>query len=83
MDMTSGTISQHLSQLIRRGLVEQRRNEKDKRTWWLAITEAGKEAYRSAYVGTVRYTVDIIASLDQNEQRALYNLLIKLFFERL
>lgn len=78
MDMTPGTISQYLSRLERRGLVGQRRDEKDKRTWWLALTETGVEFYRSAYAGTIRYTTEIISSLNQAEQRVLHDLLLKL-----
>jgi len=78
MDLTPGTISQYLSRLERRGLVEQRRDEKDKRTWWLVLTESGVKSYRSAYAGTIHYTAELISSLDQAEQRTLHDLLLKL-----
>jgi DNA-binding MarR family transcriptional regulator len=78
MDMTPGTISQYLSRLARRGLVNQRRDEKDRRTWWLTLTEDGEETYRTAYEGTVRYTESIIACLNKDEQRTLHDLLVKL-----
>jgi DNA-binding MarR family transcriptional regulator len=78
MDMTPGTISQYLSRLVRRGLVNQRRDEEDRRTWWLALTEDGEKTYRAACEGTVRYTESIIACLNKDEQRNIHDLLVKL-----
>ncbi len=78
MDITEGTVSLYIAHLVRQGLVEQRRDEADRRTWWLVLTDAGEENYRKAYEGTVRYTQDLVASLDGQEQRALHDLLLKL-----
>jgi DNA-binding MarR family transcriptional regulator len=78
MDMTPGTISQYIARLVRQGFVEQQRDETDRRTWWLTLTAVGRERYRAAYEGTVRYTQSIIACLGGEEQRALHDLLLKL-----
>jgi DNA-binding MarR family transcriptional regulator len=77
MDITPGTVSQYVSRLSGRGLLEQTRDTQDRRAWWLTLTEAGQDVYQRAHAGSVRYTTDMLAMLDPDEQRVLHRLLLK------
>lgn len=77
MDLTPGTISQYVNRLRKRGLIDQLRDENDRRIWWLTLTKEGHDVYRSSYRGAVQYTRDMISMLDAREQRLLHDLLVK------
>ena len=77
MDITPGTVSQYVSRLSGRGLLEQKRDTQDRRAWWLTLSDAGQEAYRGASEGSVQYTMDMLSVLDPDEQRVLHRLLLK------
>lgn len=75
MDLTPGTVSQYVARLAKRGLLEMRRDEEDRRNWSLVLTQAGIRAYKSAYRGTVKYTEDMLAPLSPGERRLFHDLL--------
>jgi len=77
MDINPGTISVYVQRLVKRGLVRRERDQEDRRTWWLHLTEAGQDAYRETILGTTMYTRDFLAALDEEEQRELHRLLLK------
>ena len=77
MDVAASTISVYVRRLTQKGLVRIERDQKDRRTWWLHLTEAGEFAYQQMIEGTVRYTRDFLAGLSNAEQQTLHGLLQK------
>ena len=77
MDVAASTISVYIRRLTQKGLVRMERDETDRRTWWLHLTEAGQVAYQLMLDGTVRYTNDFLSTLSEAEQQSLHNLLQK------
>jgi DNA-binding MarR family transcriptional regulator len=53
------------------------RDQDDRRTWWLHLTETGQFAYQVMVAGTVRYTNDFLSALSETEQQTLHELLQK------
>ena len=78
VDVTPGTISLYVKKLRDRQLVDQRRDDEDRRIWWLSLTSDGGQAYRESVAGAVRYTREIVQSLDEQDQRTLHRLLLRL-----
>ena len=77
MDVAASTISVYIRRLTQKGLVRMERDQTDRRTWWLHLTEAGQVAYQLMLDGTVRYTNDFLSVLSDAEQQSLHNLLQK------
>jgi DNA-binding MarR family transcriptional regulator len=77
MDVAASTISVYIRRLTQKGLVRMERDQNDRRTWWLHLTEAGQFAYGQIVDGTVRYTHDFLSGLSEAEQQTLHNLLQK------
>jgi DNA-binding MarR family transcriptional regulator len=78
MNVKPSTISIYIKRLMNKNLVRMERDEKDRRAWWLHLTNPGKIAYRMVIKGTVQYTRDFLASLDEEEAKTLHELLHKL-----
>ncbi|MFB9909165.1 MarR family winged helix-turn-helix transcriptional regulator [Allokutzneria oryzae] len=64
--------------LQERGLVERRRNPKDRRAYALHLTEKGGKALRQAMVTSVEHDEEICAPLSQDERDVLARLLERL-----
>jgi DNA-binding MarR family transcriptional regulator len=77
MDVTPSTISTYVRRLTEKGLVGMERDPKDRRTWWLYLTESGRPAYQQIIAGTVQYTSDFLSVLNAEEQQTLHSLLHK------
>ena len=77
MDINPGTISVYIQRLVKKGLVKKTQDEDDRRNWWLGLTQAGQDAYQETIVGTVIYTREFLAALDETEQQTLHQLLLK------
>lgn len=77
MDVTPSTISTYVRRLTQKELVRMERDANDHRTWWLHLTESGQAAYQFIIAGTVQYTRDFLAVLDEEEQKTLHALLHK------
>ena len=77
MDINPGTISVYVQRLVEAGLVERTRDEKDRRTWWLRLTEGGKKAHTETLSGATAYTRSFLAPLTEEEQLTLHALLFK------
>ena len=77
MDVAASTISVYIRRLTQKGLVRMERDQTDRRTWWLHLTEAGQFAYQLMVDGTVRYTRDFLSALSEAEQQTLHDLLQK------
>ena len=77
MDINPGTISLYVERLVRKSLVERRRDEQDRRNWLLLLTRKGKTEYEETCRGSVEYTSGILEALTQKEQERLFELLDK------
>ncbi len=77
MDINPGTISVYVQRLVELGLVERTQDEKDRRTWWLSLTEEGKAAYRDTINGAAAYTRGFLEPLTDEEQCTLHRLMLK------
>jgi len=78
MDVAASTISIYVRRLTQQGLVRMERDEDDRRTWWLHLTETGQLVYEAVVAGTIQYTRDFIAMLKSEEQQTLHHLLLKI-----
>ncbi len=77
MFINPGTISLYLQRLENKGLIVRERDKKNRRIWWLSLTEHGRAAYVSIIQGTVQYTRDFFSPLLPVEQATLHKLLLK------
>jgi DNA-binding MarR family transcriptional regulator len=77
MDVAASTISVYVRRLTQKGLVRMERDQDDRRTWWLYLTEPGRLAHQMMVDGTVRYTHDFLSALSDEEQETLHSLLHK------
>lgn len=77
MDLSPSTISVYVQRLVEMGLVRMEQDTQDRRNWWLTLTDSGRAAARGVMDGTVEYTRDFLAPLDESEQRTLHRLLLK------
>lgn len=78
MDVAASTISIYVRRLTQQDLVRMERDEDDRRTWWLHLTETGQLAHEAVIAGTIQYTRDFIAMLEPEEQQTLHHLLLKI-----
>jgi len=77
MDINPGTISLYVQRLVEKGLVIRRRDVKNRRIWWLTLSEAGEVAYSHIIQGTVEYTRAFLSNISPDEQNVLHGLLFK------
>ena len=77
MDINPGTISLYVQRLVEKGLVQKERDTKDRRTWWLTLTELGHVVADSVVTSAIAYTRDFLSALSPEEQRALHQSLLK------
>lgn len=77
MNINPGTVSQYVHSLVKKGLIDKKQDEKDRRKWWLNLTEKGRTIYRETIAEAVIYTRDFISPLSDKEQKTLHQLLLK------
>jgi DNA-binding MarR family transcriptional regulator len=77
MDINPGTISVYVQRLVEKGLIEKEQDAKDRRNWWLTLTELGQIAAQGVVGSAVEYTRDFLSVLDETEQQTLHRLLLK------
>jgi MarR family transcriptional regulator, organic hydroperoxide resistance regulator len=77
MDINPGTISVHVQELVELGLAERSQDESDRRTWWLSLTEAGKETYQDTIDRATGYTRSFLEPLNAEEQCVLHGLTLR------
>jgi MarR family 2-MHQ and catechol resistance regulon transcriptional repressor len=77
MDINPGTISVYVQRLIEKGLVQREQDADDRRNWWLTLTDRGQQVAGAVVAHAVAYTRDFLASLDESEQGALHQALLK------
>ena len=77
MQLSPGPVSQYVQRLVTKGLIEKTQDQADRRNWWLRLTPEGQATYAETAQGAVSYTRDFIKALDESEQRALHDLLLR------
>ena len=77
MTINPGTISQYVHSLVKKGLVEKKQDENDRRKWWLSLTKSGLAIYEETIEEAVAYTKNFISALNEKEQKTLHQLLLK------
>jgi len=77
MDINPGTISVYVQRLVEKDLIQRERDRKDRRNWWLTLTELGQEVAGEIVASAAAYTHDFLSALSEEEQRALRRLLLK------
>ncbi len=78
--ITLGTLTKAISNLVKKGYVERKRSEKDRRVVNVDLTKKGKLAYRihaKFHRDIIRETID---GLDEKEKNTLVDVLEKLNF---
>jgi DNA-binding MarR family transcriptional regulator len=78
MDINPGTISLYVQRLVDKGLVIRKRDMKNRRFWWLTLTQPGEEVYSAIIQATAQYTRDFLSTLSTGEQDTLHRLLHKI-----
>jgi DNA-binding MarR family transcriptional regulator len=71
LDLTPATVSATVDSLVKRGLVERRAPQGDRRTVPLDITEAGRAAARRARQRQAAALLELLDALPPRERRAL------------
>jgi DNA-binding MarR family transcriptional regulator len=77
MDINPGTISLYVQRLVEKGLVQKEQDTKDRRAWWLTLTELGQMVADKVVARAIAYTRDFLSVLSQEEQHALHRSLLK------
>lgn len=77
MNINPGTISLYVQRLVQKGLVQREQDQKDRRNWWLDLTETGHDVFEEMIITAVEYTRDFLSTLNETEQETLHKLLLK------
>jgi DNA-binding transcriptional ArsR family regulator len=81
LHLTSGTVSVRLERLTEQGLVERRLDRRDRRTVRVSLTERGSALFQAAVSAHLANQRRLLASLTDDEQDQLTELLRKLVVE--
>ncbi|MFD9948000.1 MarR family winged helix-turn-helix transcriptional regulator [Nonomuraea sp. NPDC059023] len=73
--VTSGTMTNRIDRLAQAGLVRRRPDPEDRRGVLVTLTDTGLQRVDSAFAGLLRREHDLLAGLDEPNQRALAALL--------
>lgn len=71
LHLCKSTVSEALSELASRGLIEYVVNEEDRREKRIVETEKGKQYQESAWQILTKFREDVLCGLDEEEQKAL------------
>ena len=77
MRINPGTISVYVQRLVNKGLIEKTQDEADRRNWLLQLTEYGGVVFQDTISATEDFTRDFMTVLDEEEQKTLHKLLLK------
>lgn len=83
LDITVGTLTTAINRLIKKGYVDRRRIEEDRRVVLIKLTERGEEAFKSHANFHDDMIKSVILELSDNEEKVLITSLKKIttFFE--
>ena len=71
--ITSGTITHIVNKMIKLNLVKKQQDEKDKRVFWISITEEGQKKFQEVNETHLKYLDELLKDFSNDEK----NLLIK------
>lgn len=77
MNINPGTISLYVQRLVKKGLIQRQQDEKDRRNWWLSLTQEGQKIFNDMMIYAVDYTREFLSALDTSEKEQLHKLLLK------
>ncbi len=69
--ITSGTITHSVSKLIKLGYVEKVQDEKDKRVFWVQITEEGRDVFLKVHNKHLKYLDQLLEEFSEADKLAL------------
>ncbi len=69
--ITSGTITHSVNKLIKLGYVEKVQDEKDKRVFWVKITEEGRHIFLKVHNKHLEYLDQLLADFSEADKLAL------------
>lgn len=84
LKVTSGTLTTSINNLIRKGYVERRRSQSDRRVVKIKLTDIGEKAYNFHESFHVDLVFTVTEDLNENEQNILVDMLnkIKISFKK-
>jgi DNA-binding MarR family transcriptional regulator len=77
LGVTTGTLTVTVDKLERKGLIERRPHETDRRSLRVSLTEAGRKHFANHHEYHLQLTAEIASALSQEELAAFGNLLEK------
>jgi MarR family transcriptional regulator, 2-MHQ and catechol-resistance regulon repressor len=75
--VTSGTITYIINKLEGKNLVQRRKCEKDKRVFYVSLTEDGEKLIEEVFKKHKEYVDNLFSGIDENSKRNLLKNLIK------
>lgn len=75
LGVTTGTLTIGIDKLEKKGLVERRPHQQDRRSWLVGLTEKGREVFEEHHRFHLDYTQEITTGLSSSEVKALSSLL--------
>lgn len=78
LGVTTGTLTVTVDKLERRGLIERRRHESDRRSYRVQLTPAGEEHFASHHEYHLKLTEDLVSSLSPEELACFRTVLEKM-----
>ncbi len=73
--ITSGGLTDRLSRLLAKGLIERIANHEDKRSAWVGLTSQGLDTIEAAFSEDMAVEADLLAALPWDDRRQLAGLL--------
>jgi len=75
LGITTGTLTVTVDKLEKKGLVTRIQNSEDRRSWRVALTEAGASLFRQHHRFHVEFTRDILQEISPQEQQEFSRIL--------
>jgi len=73
--VTSGTITHSVNKLVKMGYVEKIQDEKDKRIFWVQITDEGSKNYKEVHGKHIKYLDDLLEDFSEEDKSSLIELI--------
>jgi len=77
LGVTTGTLTVTVDKLERKGLIERRRHETDRRSYRVELTEAGEKHFASHHEYHLKLTEEIVGGLTPEEMKCFGHVLEK------
>lgn len=73
--ISSGTITHSVNKLMRLGYVLKVQDEKDKRVFWVQITELGRKAFQEVHLEHMKYLDKLLEGFSEEDKTAFIELI--------